>query len=197
MKFDRKFRYYLWDEWIKPILIAAVLALFIRTFIVQPFKIPSNSMYSTFKPGDRIFVNKFVYGAKVPFTDIRLPEMESPKLGDIVVFLSPIEKKKYLVKRFIAGGGRSVRIEDGALFVDGKRITDSPFKCFFYYNRGKYGAIGEAIRVPEGHFYVLGDNSANSMDSRYWGFVPDRNLVGKVFIIHWPIKRIRLIRKGD
>jgi signal peptidase I len=197
MKFDKKFRDHLWEEWIKPVLIAAVLALFIRTFIVQPFKIPSNSMYSTFKPGDRIFVNKFVYGAKVPLTDIRLPKLESPELGDIVVFLSPIEKKKYLVKRFIAGGGQSVQIDDGKLFVDAKRIDSGPFKRFFYYNRGEYGAEGEIIRVPEGCFYVLGDNSANSMDSRYWGFVPDKNLVGKVFIIHWPIKRIRLIREGD
>ena len=188
---------YWWQEWIKPILIAAALAFFIRTFIVQPFKIPSNSMDSTFIPGDRIFVNKFIYGARVPFTDIRLPEIESPELGDIVVFLSPAEKKKYLVKRFIAGGGQSVRIKDGELFVDGKGIDSSPFKRFFYYNRGKYGAENETVRVPEGYFYVLGDNSANSLDSRYWGFVPDKNIVGKVFVIHWPIKRIRLIREGD
>ncbi|MFH1552384.1 MAG: signal peptidase I [Candidatus Omnitrophota bacterium] len=188
---------YWWQEWVKPILIAAVLALFIRTFIVQPFKIPSNSMYPTLKPGDRIFVNKFIYGARIPFTDISLPEIRHPELGDIVVFTSPVEKKKYLVKRFIASGGQSVRIEKGKLFVDGIRIDQDPVGHFFYYDRGKYSGEDKAVRVPEGHFYVLGDNSANSMDSRYWGFAPDRNLVGKAFLVHWPIKRIQLIRKGD
>ncbi|MEA3489564.1 MAG: signal peptidase I [Candidatus Omnitrophota bacterium] len=187
---------YWWNEWIKPILIAALLAFFIRTFIIQPFKIPSNSMYPTLKPGDRIFVSKFAYGARIPFTDIRLPRVEVPELGDIVVFISPIEKK-YLVKRYIAGGGETVRIMDGELFVDGKRVDKGPFERFLYYDRGEYCGERGAIRVPEGHFYVLGDNSANSMDSRYWGFVPDRNIVGKAFLIHWPIRRIRLIREGD
>jgi signal peptidase I len=154
-------------------------------------------MYPTLKPGDRIFVNKFIYGAKVPFTDIRLPDMREPELGDIVVFLSPIEKKKYLVKRYIAGSGDAVKIEDGKLFINGKPAEKNPFKNFFYYNRGEYSAEDKTIIVPAGYFYVLGDNSANSMDSRYWGFVPHRNLVGKAFIVHWPIKRIRLIKEGD
>lgn len=188
---------HLWEEWIKPILIAALLAMFIRTFIVQPFKIPSNSMYPTLKPGDRIFVNKFIYGAKIPFTNIRLPEVDPPHLGDIVVFTSPVEKKKYLIKRFISGSGGTIEITDGELFVNGERIRENPFKKFFYYNRGDYGLEGKAVRVPEGYFFVLGDNSANSMDSRYWGFIPDKNLVGKAIVIHWPIKRMKLIKKGD
>ena len=198
-KITRRHLEYLWEEWIKPILIAVILAFFIRTFVVQPFKIPTNSMYPTLKPGDRIFVSKFIYGAEIPFTDIRLPKVRSPRLGDIVVFVSPVEKKKYLVKRFIAGGGDTVQIEDGKLFINGDKIETSPFNRFFYYNAdiGKYGANGEVVHVPEGHFYVLGDNSANSMDSRYWGFVPDKNLVGRAFVVHWPIKRIRLIREGE
>ena len=93
LKFNRNTWNYLWMEWIKPILIAAILAFFIRTFIVQPFKIPTNSMYPTLKPGDRIFVNKFIYGARIPLTNIRLPRERAPKTGDIVVFLSPVEKK--------------------------------------------------------------------------------------------------------
>jgi signal peptidase I len=197
MKIDRKFWNYLWEEWVKPILIAAILALFIRTFIIQPFKIPTNSMYPTLRPGDRIFVSKFIYGARIPFTDIRLPKVREPKLGDIVVFTSPVEKKKYLIKRFIAGGGETVQLKNGELYINGSRVTVSPFQYFFYYNRGKYGEEGEVVRVPEGSFYVLGDNSANSMDSRYWGFVPDRNLVGKAFLLHWPIKRIRIMKEGE
>ncbi len=194
MRMDRKTWDYLWIEWIKPILIAGILALFIRTFIVQPFKIPSNSMYPTLRPGDRIFVNKFTYGTHLPFTDIVLPEERSPEKGDIIVFTSPIEKKKYLVKRFVAKSGESVLIKNGELFVDGESMNMYPFNRFFYYNRGEYGLDGKKITVPEGHFFVLGDNSANSMDSRYWGFVPDRNLVGKAFIVHWPIGRMQLIK---
>jgi len=186
---------YWWYEWLKPILIAAIFALFIRTFIVQPFKIPSNSMYPTLRPGDRIFVNKFIYGAKIPFTNIKFPDVRPPELGDIVVFTSPVEKKKYLVKRFIASGGQSIEIEDGIIYIDGKKIDSVPMKKFFYYNREEYGGENKVIHVPEGYFYVLGDNSANSMDSRYWGFAPDANLVGEAFIIHWPIKRIGLIKK--
>jgi signal peptidase I len=193
MIFNRKTWDYLWMEWVKPIIIAAILALFIRTFIVQPFKIPTSSMFPTLKPGDRIFVNKFIYGAKIPFTNIRLPKLRSPELGDIVVFLSPIEKKKFLVKRFIASGGETVEIKNGELYINGKIINKGPFKNFFYYNRNDYGGVDKVINVPEGSFYVLGDNSANSMDSRYWGFALDKELVGKAFLIHWPIKRIRLI----
>ncbi|MGB2601166.1 MAG: signal peptidase I [Candidatus Omnitrophota bacterium] len=196
-QFNRNAWLYWWEEWIKPILIAAVLALFIRTFIVQPFKIPSNSMYPTLKPGDRIFVNKFLYGARIPLTNIRLPDVREPHIGDIVVFTSPVEKKKYLVKRFIASGGQSVQITDGELFVNGKKVEETPLRGIFYYNRGEYGESDKVINVPEGYFYALGDNSANSMDSRYWGFVPDRNLVGKAFLIHWPIKRIRIMSEGE
>ncbi|MDD5634950.1 MAG: signal peptidase I [Candidatus Omnitrophica bacterium] len=195
--FNRPLWKYLWIEWIKPILIAAALAMLIRTFIAQPFKIPTNSMYPTLRPGDRIFVSKFIYGARVPFTDLVLPKVRDPKTGDIVVFKSPTEKKKYLVKRFIAGGGAHVEIRGGKIMIDGKIVEEKPLRDLFYYNRGEYGAENKVMDVPAGHFYVLGDNSANSMDSRYWGFVPCKNLVGRAFVIHWPLKRIQLLREGD
>ncbi len=197
MILNRKIWDYLWDEWIKPIIIAAILALLIRTFIVQPFKIPSSSMFPTLKPGDRIFVSKFIYGAKVPYTDIQFPEVRDPEIGDIVVFLSPIEEKKYLIKRYIAGSGETVQIKDGKLVVDGKIVEQAPFNEFVYFNRGKYGASEEVLTVPENSFFVLGDNSANSMDSRYWGYVPEEKLVGKAFVIHWPIKRMKLLNEGE
>lgn len=197
MKFDKRSWEYWWQEWIKPIIVAAILAFFIRTFVAQPFKIPSNSMYPTLKPGDRIFVNKFLYGARIPLTNIRIPKVRDPKPGDIVVFTSPVEKNKFLVKRFIADGGESVQIKDGGVYVDGKKLEGEPIKDIFYYSRGEYGQEDKAVEVPRGYFYVLGDNSPNSMDSRYWGFIPDRNLVGKAFIIHWPLNRIRLIKDGQ
>ncbi|NQT33028.1 MAG: signal peptidase I [Candidatus Omnitrophica bacterium] len=196
-KFKKKNFDNFWNEWGKPLLIAGILTVLLRTFVIQPFKIPTNSMYETLKPRDRIFVSKFIYGAKVPFTDIRVAKIRSPRLGDIVVFTSPVEKKKYLIKRFIAGGGKNVQLEEGRLFVDGKAVESSPFKKLFYYNRGRYGAEGEIIKVPEGYFYVLGDNSANSMDSRYWGFVPDENLVGKAIFRFWPPKRIGIMKEGE
>lgn len=207
MRFNKKTWEWWWQEWIKPILIAGILALIIRTFVVQPFKIPSSSMEPTLKPGDRIFVSKFIYGAKVPFTNIQFPEVRDPKFGDIVVFLSPEEKKKYLVKRYIAGGGETVRIEDGDLYVDGKEKvvliesekenTSETYRRAFYFNHGAYGPAKKSVTVPEGHFYVLGDNSANSRDSRYWGPVPEKNLVGKAFVIYWPITRWQLIKENE
>ncbi|MBF0252690.1 MAG: signal peptidase I [Candidatus Omnitrophica bacterium] len=188
---------YWWNEWIKPIIIAGILALVIRTFIVQPFKIPSSSMFPTLKPGDRIFVSKFAYGAKIPFMDKRIPEFKKPETGDIVVFLSPIEKKKYLVKRLIANGGQTVKISSGRIYVDGEEVLIEPIEKFYYYNRGEFGADDKVIDVPEDSFYVLGDNSANSLDSRYWGFAPYEKLVGKAFVIHWPPNRIKLLKEGS
>ncbi len=187
---------YWWEEWIKPILIAAILALIIRTFVIQPFKIPSTSMVPTLKVGDRIFVSKFIYGAKIPFTNLKLPAVRGPELGDIVVFKSPVEKKKYLVKRFIASGGDTVEIIDADVYVNGKKVDVAPIDRFDYFNRGEWGSENQVIKVPEDSFYVLGDNSANSMDSRYWGFVPEKNLVGGAFVIYWPIKRMKLIENG-
>jgi signal peptidase I len=207
MKFNKSTWNWWWQEWIKPILIAGVLALIIRTFIIQPFKSPSNSMYPTLQPGDRLFVSKFIYGAKIPFTNFRLPEIRDPKFGDIVVFLSPEDKKKYLIKRFIASGGETVQIRDGNLYVNGeekitrieseeKRGSDR-YKRAFYFNLDGRKSAGKIATVPEGHFYVLGDNSANSRDSRYWGAAPEKNLVGRAFIIYWPVTRWQLIRDNE
>jgi len=182
------------DEWVKPIIYALIIAFFIRTFIAQPFKIPTSSMVPTFKPGDRIFVNKFIYGIRMPFTGTKLIKVKDPARGDIVVFRSPVEPGKFLVKRLVGKPGDTVELKKGHLFINGK-TPEEPLvlQKIAYYNRGEYGRTGKPVTVPEGHYYALGDNSLNSVDSRYWGFVPDRNLAGKVFFIHWPIKRIRII----
>lgn len=183
------------EEWVKPVFFALIIALFIRAFIAQPFKIPTSSMYPTLQPGDRIFVNKFIYGAKIPFTDIRLPRLRDPQRGDIIVFLSPVERKKYLVKRLIGKPGEEVEIKNQHIWINGK-LTENPLviKKLTYYNRGSFGGYGQKVRIPEHSYFVLGDNSANSIDSRYWGFVPEENIVGKVFLVHWPIRRIRIIK---
>lgn len=182
-------------EWAESIIIALILALLIRTFVIQAFKIPSGSMIPTFEIGDRIFVSKFIYGAKIPLTDIRLPALRQPQRGDIIVFASPETPKKDFVKRLIALEGETVEIKDGNILINGKSI-DGPesIKANYYYNRGDFGKELSAVTVPKGYYFTLGDNSANSRDSRFWGFVPKRNLIGKAVFLYWPIQRIRVIR---
>ena len=197
MKINQKYKSWAYwrDEWVKPVLVALILALFIRTFIAQPFKIPTSSMVPTFVPGDRIFVNKFIYGAKVPYTNIKFPRMREPERGDIIVFRSPVEPSKFLVKRLAGLPGETIEIKNNRLWINGKVIEEPlTFKKIVYYNRGEYGKKGEVTEIPDGCYFALGDNSLNSIDSRYWGFVPQKNLAGKVFLIHWPAKRIRLIK---
>ena len=180
-------------EWVESILIALVLALIIRAFIVQAFKIPSGSMIPTFEVGDRIFVNKYIYGAKVPFTNFRLPAVRQPRRGDIIVFVSPEDRKKDFVKRLIATPGETVEIKDGKIYINGKVVNEpASIKKVYYRNEGDYGKEGQVITVPKDSYFALGDNSASSRDSRYWGFVPKNNLLGKVVCIYWPLHRMRM-----
>jgi len=182
-------------EWTESIVIAVVLALLIRTFVVQAFKIPSGSMIPTFKVGDRIFVNKFIYGAGVPFTDLHLPAVREPRRGDIVVFISPEDRKKDFVKRLIAVGGETVEIKDGRIYIDGKDIQEPlSIRAVYYYNAGDFGGEGVKIQVPKDFYFVLGDNSASSRDSRYWGFVSRKSLLGNAICIYWPLHRMRIIK---
>ena len=180
-------------EWLESIIIAFVLAMIIRTFLVQAFKIPTGSMRMTLIEGDAILVNKFIYGAKIPFTDIRLPAVRQPARGDVIVFIFPQDAKKDFIKRIAALPGETVEIKNGMIFINDKPVIDKKLNAQYYYNRGDYGDLGKKIVVPEDQYFVLGDNSASSQDSRYWGFVPKKNLLGKAMVIYWPPSRIRLI----
>lgn len=171
-------------ENIEVVITALILALIIRTFVVQAFKIPTGSMRTTLIEGDRILVNKFIYRFK------------RPKRGDIIVFKYPEEPKKDFIKRLIAFGGETVEIVDGSIIINGEPVRNgSKIEEIYYYNKAgtEYGEEGKIIEVPEDNFFVLGDNSASSRDSRYWGFVPKKNLVGKAFLLYWPPKRIRFL----
>lgn len=181
-------------EWVESIIIAFILAMFIRTFFIQAFKIPSGSMIPTLLVGDRLMVNKLRYGAKVPYTGKRLPGTGKLRRGDIIVFVFPDDPKRDFIKRFVAFGGETVEIRGGDLYIDGRREEAPDIKNIFYYNRGDFGEEGVPVRVPEGNLFVLGDNSASSHDSRFWGFVPEKNLIGKAEFIYWPLNRIRWIR---
>jgi len=169
-------------EWIESIVIAVLLALFVRAFIVQAFKIPTGSMRPTLIENDRIFVNKFIY------------RFREPRVGDIIVFREVEQGKKDLIKRLVATEADRIEIVNGRIKLNSKIIDKLPISEFYYYNRGDYGEEGEGIVVPEDSFFVLGDNSASSKDSRYWGFVPKRNIIGKAIFIYWPLKRLRLTK---
>jgi len=170
-------------EYIESIVIAVILALFVREFIVQAFKIPTGSMKPTLNEDNRIFVNKYIYRFK------------DPQRGDIVVFKYPEDTKKDFIKRLIAVGGETVEIKDGNILINGKVIEEpKSVGSIFYYNRGEYGGMGQKITVPKDSFYMLGDNSGSSRDSRYWGFVPRKYIIGKAFFRYWPLSTIGKIK---
>lgn len=181
-------------EWIESIIIAFILAMIIRVFLVQAFKIPTGSMRTTLMEGDIILVNKLIYGAKIPFTNLRLPGFRQPKRGDVIVFIYPEDPKKDFIKRLIGLGGETVEIKNGTIYINGSPLLEPLFSSRYYYNRGRFAGEGEKILVPRNSFFVLGDNSASSQDSRYWGFVPKKNILGEAILIYWPPQRIRIIK---
>ncbi|MBF0385904.1 MAG: signal peptidase I [Candidatus Omnitrophica bacterium] len=183
-------------EWVESLFIAFIIAMFIRTFFIQPFKIPSESMTPTLIKHDRLMVNKLDYGPKVPFTKKRIPGFKKMKRGDVMVFVFPGDNKRDFIKRLVAFGGETVEINDGKLFINGRIIEEKWAQKRYYYNFGEYAQSGIKTKVPEGNVFVLGDNSASSHDSRYWGFVPEVNIVGRAEFIFWPFKRIRWINEN-
>jgi signal peptidase I len=175
-------------ENVEAILVAIVLALFIRTFIVQAFKIPSGSMKETLLVGDHILVNKFIYGVKLPFLDTTIIPLKEPKRGDIIVFKFPEDPSKDFIKRVIAVGGDTVLIRDKKVYVNGKptnyeqaQYTDMNIFPRQIQPRDNYGPK----TVPESSLFVMGDNRDQSYDSRYWGVVDLNAVKGKAFIIYW------------
>ena len=151
-------------------------------------------MRPTLLEGDRILVDKLAYGPKVPLTKFRIPGYSKPKRLDVIVFVYPEDRKRDFIKRLIAFGGETVEIRDGDIFINGQEIKDPHIKNIYYYNRGDYGRINQRIEVPDESYFVLGDNSSSSKDSRYWGFVPKDFLIGRADIVYWPLNRIRFIK---
>ncbi|MBW2708734.1 MAG: signal peptidase I [Deltaproteobacteria bacterium] len=173
-------------EYAEAAAIAILLALFIRTFVVQAFKIPSGSMKPTLLVGDHILVNKFLYGIKIPFTGKTLIPISEPKRGDVVVFIYPVDPDKDFIKRAIGLSGDKVEISGEKVFINGKPYDD---KHGFYSRMGRTTPQGKShfgpVTVPKGHLFVMGDNRNHSYDSRFWGFVPLTSVKGKAFIIYW------------
>lgn len=165
-------------EWADSIIIAGVSAIVIIELIVQPFYIPSESMYPTFKKWDFILVNKFIY------------RFTPPKNGDIVVFDPPPAAHaggKEYIKRVVAGAGDIIEVKNGYLYRNNEKLNEPYVK-----NPADYAL--DKIEIPKNSYFVMGDNRSNSGDSHIWGFLPKKNIVGKAFIIVWPLNRFSILK---
>ena len=195
-------------EWAKSFQIAVILFLFLRAFVVEAFKIPSGSMESTLRSGDFLLVNKMLYGAEVPFTGRHLPRVREPVRGDVVVFRYPGDPSVDYVKRLVGLPGDTLGMQNGRLYVNGEPQNevyaihvdedDDPIYADFDWQRRYVIGGPEAARwyrpsrnnwgplvVPDGNYFMLGDNRDNSSDSRYWGFVPDSLLRGRPMLVYY------------
>ena len=175
-------------EYAEAAAIAILLALIIRTFVVQAFKIPSGSMEPTLLVGDHILVNKFIYGVKLPLIRNTIIPVSQPKRNDVIVFIYPVDKSKDFIKRVIGLPGDKVEILGHKVLINGKAFDDK--YGYFAPDEGNASHQNNAtkigpILVPEGQYFVMGDNRDHSYDSRFWGFVPSRSIKGKAFIIYW------------
>jgi signal peptidase I len=175
-------------EYVEAIGMALLLALFIRTFIVQAFKIPSGSMIPTLQIGDHILVNKLAYGVRIPFWGQYWLQFKNPQRGDVLVFVFPEDRSKDFIKRVIAVGGDVVEIRGKKVYVNNVAQED-PYAHF----ESSSGLTGELpirddygpTRIPKHHIFVMGDNRDRSYDSRFWGFVELQDVKGKAFLIYW------------
>jgi len=169
-------------ETVETVVIALILAFLIRTFVVQTFWIPSGSMEPTLLVGDRIMAYKLFYG------------IDNVKRGDIIIFEFPLNPRKDFVKRVIGLPEDVIEVRDKEVYVNGKRLIE-PYAVYrdrrnIGFPRDEYGPV----KVPPDSLFVLGDNRDSSEDSRYWGYVPEKNIVGEVFLIYWPPWRMRIIK---
>ncbi len=233
-------------EWFEALVIAAIFATVLRVFVVESYRIPTGSMENTLLAGDFLFVNKYVYGPKVPFTEIRLPGVDKVERGDIIVFKFPKDRSLNYIKRCVAISGDTLEIHDQQLMINKKLVTPPPnaqfigqrvqpgegdymiFPQFSNFNKDNYGPIriprqGDIIRldattfplygslvadeghevslqgrevfidgapvqqytVKENYYFAMGDNRDNSLDSRFWGFLPEKDLVGQALMVYW------------
>lgn len=182
-------------EFVESLIVALIMALIIKTSIVEAYKIPSGSMEDTLLVGDFLLANKFVYGMTlpIPFVDIKLPALDNPKPGDIIIFKYPENLKVNYIKRCIAIGGQTIEIRNKNVYVDGKLVPLPPSgkytdRRIIPYQKNAYGGERDNLPltvVPEGYLFMMGDNRDNSADSRFWGFLDRRLVMGRALMIHW------------
>jgi signal peptidase I len=178
-------------EYFESFVIAVILALFVRTWVVQAFKIPTGSMENNLLIGDHLLVNKFVFGPGASGIERTLLPMRDIRRGDIVVFKYPDEPDRDFIKRVIGLPGDTLELRNKKVFVNGQPL-DEPYVHFLetpsnaeevtsFDVRERYGPV----KVPDAQYFVMGDNRDNSQDSRYWGFLPREFIKGKALMIYW------------
>ena len=219
---DDKLRQPWWLEYTASFFPVILVVFVVRSFVVEPFKIPSGSMVPTLLVGDFILVNKYDYGIRLPITNTKITEGRPLQRGDVVVFRYPKDESVDYIKRVIGLPGDIVSYEDKKLTINGKPVSETPLPDYFdeerigyakqfeedidgrknrilnnpavppfivgaedypYRDNCKYDAHGVTCKVPPGNYFMMGDNRDNSADSRYWGFAPDKNVVGRAFFI--------------
>ncbi|ADG16190.1 signal peptidase I [Paraburkholderia atlantica] len=229
---DDKLRQPWWLEYTASFFPVILVVFVVRSFVVEPFKIPSGSMVPTLLVGDFILVNKFEYGLRLPITNTRITQGRPVQRGDVVVFRYPKDESVDYIKRVIGLPGDVVEYQDKKLTVNGKPVPETPLpdyldeerlgyakqfqedidgrknailnnpavppfivgaEDFPYRDNCQYNARGVICKVPPGNFFMMGDNRDNSADSRYWGFAPERNIVGRAFFIWMNFSDLRRI----
>ncbi|GAB2517707.1 signal peptidase I [Microbulbifer agarilyticus] len=194
-------------EYAKSFFPVLAIVFVLRSFVVEPFQIPSASMDPTLEVGDFILVNKYAYGLRLPVSRTKVVNIGEPKRGDVMVFFPPHMNETYYIKRVVGLPGDEIRVENNQLYVNGEAMpqefirfdTQNPGRELMWetldghrhlaakqQRPGPYGNI-RTVTVPEGYYFMMGDNRDNSLDSRKWGFVPEKDIVGKAFAIwmHW------------
>jgi signal peptidase I len=222
-----------WVEYPKSFFPVILVVFLLRSFLVEPFKIPSGSMIPTLLVGDFILVNKFTYGLRLPIIDYKMVEINEPKRGDVMVFRFPENPSLDYIKRVVGVPGDRVSYRGKKLYVNGEAIEVRPAGNYSYVETGlelvsakrfieylggqahpilvrpeappiqlagilqyphrnncAYTDEGVTCIVPDGHYFVMGDNRDSSSDSRYWGFVPEKNIVGRAFLIWWNFQHL-------
>ena len=211
-----------WLDWTAGLFPVILVVFVLRSFLFEPFKIPSGSMIPTLLIGDLILVNKFTYGVRLPVIHTKITEGNAPQRGDVMVFRYPPQPSLDYIKRVIGVPGDEVAYLNTRLTINGKEVPTKAVPDFFdesqvryfkqfeeelgakphrvlnnteapafvqgasnfeYRQNCTYSVEGVVCKVPEGHYFMMGDNRDNSLDSRYWGFVPDKNIVGKAFFV--------------
>jgi signal peptidase I len=181
-------------EYFESICVAVILALFVRTFVVQAFKIPTGSMENNLLIGDHLLVNKFVFAPTLSRTEDLLLPIDPIRRGDVLVFKYPEDPERDFIKRVIGLPGETLELKEKKVYINGTPL-DEPYVHFLFPVDATGSDLGEGtfdvrrsygpVTVPEGHYFMMGDNRDNSQDSRYWGFMPREYVKGKALFVYF------------